>query len=215
MLKELDEALFSHFGAIMESIQPLITADKRLFTLVDDEQSDIQEMERLRAGLVEAGSDDEARVIIPFMVLQRDQFEYPDTTNPASVRFRTNDVILSKDTNTGDARILQFGLINILYNLRIYDDNFERLSDLTEFWLLNTGGNFCHVDFDIPEADGESIRATVTLEPPEAVSRTIEEIRESGLLFRMSLPLKIRVPLVGNATDAKIILTNIKTITVL
>jgi len=213
MLKELDVALRDHFLAILAGIDPNFDAFRIVLSLVDDEKNDILLMEKLRIGLDPIDDeDDAARVKLPFAVLQREPIRHTEFNNHASARYSRNHIQVSADETTGDARFVQVAALDISYRLRIYHDDFEMLSDLTEFWLLNAGGNFTKLTFSIPEADGEDIDATLALEEPEPVNPTLEQIRTDGLSFIQTFPITLRTILVGSAFDAKIILTNIKNI---
>ena len=86
MLKELDEALLSHFQNILEGINPVITSDRMIFSLVPDEKHHMLLMEEARTEFVEDGEDDEARVKFPFAVLQRDLLQHTEWNNHGSIR---------------------------------------------------------------------------------------------------------------------------------
>lgn len=212
MLTELDTALFSHFQIILESINPAFTPDRMAFSLVNDQKHHFLLMEEIRSGFVEDGEEDDARVKFPFAILQRDLLQHTEWNNHGSSRNTNQNIIISKDTGAGTARIVQAMPIDISYNLTIYNDNVEVLTDLIEFWLLNAGGNFTKITFTIPEADDEEIDATIALEQPEPVYPALEESRQEGLVFSQSFPIVLRTILIGEVTDAKIILTNIRNI---
>lgn len=215
MLKQLDEALLAHFQTILQSINSELTSDRMALTLVDDERHDFLLIESNRAGFVELNEEDEARVTYPFAILFRDILSHTEWNNHGSRKNTTQNIVIAKDTGLGTARIIQAMPLDLTYKLKIYHDNFEVLSDMVEFWLLNAGNNFVKVSFPIPEADNNPIDASIALEAPEPINRVLEESRETGLLFSQSFPMTIRTTLVGDAEDAKIILTNVTTKTII
>lgn len=203
--------MIAHFQGILEGIDPGITSDRFVLSLVDDERHDFVLMEEARAGLVDIGEEDQARVKFPFAVLFRGPMDHTEWTIHSSGRHTTNNVVVSKDTGEGTARLVNTAPINLNYRLKIYHNNFGSLSDITEFWMLNAGGNFTSITFAVPEADGETIDGSMVFDPPEPTRLPLDESRERGRFYTQVFPITLRTLLVSDAEDASIILTNIRT----
>lgn len=209
MLYDLDVALHQHYLDILSNINQDFLNQRVAISLVDDERSDFLVMEEYRKGYIEPDEEQVSRVKYPFSILYRGNIKSPDWKKYSSVRHTTKNVIVSKDENTGNARVVKTGIVELEYILKVYDDNFRRLSDLTEFWILNAGGLFTKLTFSIPEADGSSIDASIHYDEPETLSLVKDESRELGLRFVQRFPIKLRTVLVGQATDQAIILENV------
>ena len=213
MILDIDKALVEKFQPILESIQPKITTEKYAFSLVDDQENDFILMEKNRRSIEEEDELDISRVKFPFIILQRGQLKHRFNNNHGSTRF-ANQVVISKDTGTGDAVLGWFATVDIEYFFRWYDDSTNRLTDLEELWMMRAGRlGYTQLDFESVLIPGENLRASMAFDNIRKTAITLREERKKGNLYMMELPIIVTANLISDIHTGDIILETIVNIT--